>query len=78
MEFEQELDVYRRELPNLIEHEGKFIVVFGESLIGIFSTYQDALTVGYQKCGLKPFLVKKIESVEQVQFFTRDIEPCRT
>jgi len=76
MALEKEIDTYRRELPNLLGSEGKFVVIEGDKIIGTFSSYEDALKIGYEKCGLKPFLVKKIQAVEQVQYFTRDLIPC--
>ncbi len=76
MELEKELETYRRELPNLLGSEGKFVVIDGEQIIGTFSSYEDALKIGYEKCGLKPFLVKKIQAIEQVQYFTRDLISC--
>jgi hypothetical protein len=79
MALEKELDVYARELPNLLAEEGKFAVICGEQVVGTYASYEDALKVGYEKCGLRPFLVKKIQSVEQVQYFSRDLAfPCRT
>lgn len=78
MPLEKELETYNRELPKLIDQEGKFAVIQGNNVIGVFVSYEDALKVAYEKCGLEPFLVKKIQSVEQVQFFSRDLcfEPC--
>jgi hypothetical protein len=80
MALEKEVETLKRELPNLLADEGKYVVVSGDKILGTYSAYEDALKVGYEKCGLKPFLVKKIQSVEQVQFFSRDLcfEPCRT
>ena len=73
MALEKENETYQRELPKLMASEGKFVVISGDSIVGIFGTYEDALNVGYDKCGTNPFLVKKIQSVEQAQFFTRDL-----
>jgi hypothetical protein len=42
-------------------------------IAGIWETYEDALQAGYERFGLKPFLVKKIESIEGIQRFTRDM-----
>ncbi len=80
MALEKELETLKRELPNLLAEEGKYVVVSGDEVLGIYAAYEDALKVGYEKRGLKPFLVKKIQSIEQVQFFTRNLcfEPCRT
>lgn len=79
MALERELEAYKRELPNLLASEGKFVVICGDQVTGIYSSYEDALKIGYEKCGLKPFLVKRIQAVEQVQYFTRDLDfTCRT
>jgi hypothetical protein len=43
-----------------------------------FDTYADAISQGYQRFGLEPFLVKRIESTERVEFVTRPIKPVTT
>ena len=78
MPLEKETQSYERELPNLLQHEGKFVLVQGDRVVDVFGTYEDALKAGYEKFGLTPFLVKQIRAVEQVQYFTRDLTPCRT
>ncbi len=79
MALEKELETFKRELPNLLSQEGKFAVVCEDQIAGVYVSYEDALTVGYEKCGFKPFLVKKIQVVEQVQYFSRDLDfSCRT
>lgn len=50
--FQKELAVYeakKREL--LAEAAGKFIVIRGEELAGIWDTYEDALQAGYEISG---------------------------
>lgn len=79
MALEKELETFNRELPNLLAEEGKYAVIAGDQIMGVYVSYEDALKVGYEKCELKPFLVKKIQAIEQVQFFTRDLVfPCPT
>ncbi len=80
MGLEKELETYKRELPKLLAaHEGEFVVVAGDSIIGIFAAYKDALAAGYEKCELKPFLVKQIQAIEQIQYFSRDLgSSCHT
>jgi hypothetical protein len=78
MALEIELQTYERLKPTLLAEAGKFAVISGEELLGVYSTYDDALKIGYEKCKLIPFLVKKIQAVEPVNFFTRAIETCRT
>ena len=79
MALEKEIETFNRELPNLLGEQGKFVVIHESQVIGVFVSYEDALKMGYEKCGLKPFLVKKIQAVEQVQYFSRDLQfSCRT
>ena len=76
MALERELKTYNDQLTNLLPNEGKFVLVHDSDVVGIYDTYEDALKTGYEKYGLAPFLVKKIQTVEQVQYFTRDL--CHT
>lgn len=78
MALEQELQTYEQHKGSLLADEGKFALVHERDLGGIFDTYEDAIRTGYDKYGLSPFMVKRIEAIEQVQQFTRDIDPCRT
>lgn len=72
-----ELATYQRLLPSLTAgDEGRFALVAGDDLLGVFDTYPDALTAGYGARGLEPFLVKKISSVEVISYFTRDLRPA--
>lgn len=79
MALEKELETYRRLLPTLQVDEGKFALIRGDELIGIFGTYEDALAEGYKTARLEPFLVQQIHASEQVHLITRLLEtPCRT
>ena len=79
MALETEVETYNRELPRLLDQQGRFVVIHGHDVVGTYDSYADALNVGYDKFELNPFLVKKIESVEQAQCFGRDLElPCHT
>jgi hypothetical protein len=77
MALEKEQAVYARELPKLLAQEGKHVLIHGDTVVGVYDTYNDALKVGYEQFGLDPFLVKRIQAVEQVHCFTRDLSPCR-
>ena len=74
--LEREIKTYNEQLPELLQHDGKFVLIHEDSVGGVFDTYGDAIKAGYEKFGLKPFLVKKIQAVEQIQYFTRDVAPC--
>jgi hypothetical protein len=78
MALEKELETLKRELPNLLAQQGQFVVISGDQIIGVYAAYQDALKAGYEKCELKPFLVKKIEAIEQIHYFSRDLVSCPT
>ena len=76
MALEREMETYRKRLPELKrENEGRFVLIQGEQVVDIFTSYEDALKVGYEKLGLDPFLVKKIEAVEQAQLISRFVDP---
>ncbi len=78
MPLERELETYKRELPNLLAEQGKYVLIIGEEVVGTFAAYEDALQKGYEQAGLKPFLVKQIDATEQIHHFTRNLEgECR-
>lgn len=71
--LEQALATYDALLPTLKADEGKFALIAGDQLLGTFVSYEDALQIGYQHCGLSPFLVKRIEFDASMAFFSRDL-----
>ena len=76
MALEHEIKTYQRELNSLLEHQGKYVLIHKDEVNGIYDTYADALKAGYEKYELAPFLIKRIEAVEEIQSFTRAVEPC--
>jgi hypothetical protein len=76
MALERELETYLNRLPELkADHEGRFVLIQGDQVVDVFSSYDDALKAGYEKFGLNPFLVKKIQAVEQALFISRFADP---
>lgn len=74
MALEQELETYQRLLSTtLAAEEGRFALIAGSDLLGVFDSYNDALTAGYKERKLEPFLVKRVATTESVAYFTRDI-----
>jgi hypothetical protein len=74
-----EIETYNREKDRLVaESAGKFALVHGNDVVGVWDTYEDALKEGYERFLLEPFLVKQIRGIEQVQFFTRDLILCQS
>ena len=64
----RELATYERQSPRWrAEHQGRYALVHGD-LVDCFQTYEDALKIGYERFGLRPFLIKEIQVVEQPRF----------
>jgi len=77
MALEQELETFKNNLQTLkAEHEGKYVLIHGDQVIDVFSSYDDAIKAGYGKFGLNPFLVKQIHALEHAQFVSRFVDPC--
>ena len=77
MALEKELETFKSKVQELrAEHEGKFVLIQGDDVVEVFTSYEDAIKAGYSKFGLKPFLVKQINSLEQAQFISRFLDPC--
>jgi hypothetical protein len=78
-DLERELAKYRELLPTLATSEGKFALIYKGELKGVYDSYPDALSAGYELAGLDTFLVKQIAATEYVSYFTRDIvAACHT
>ena len=71
--LQAEMATYNSRLIELIGSVGKFVLIHGTSIEGIYDTYADALRIGYDRFKLEPFLVKQIAPSEQVQFFSREL-----
>ena len=78
MALEKELETYKAQLPVMSANHGKYVVIHGDQVVGIFEAYGDAIKKGPDDFGLKPFLVKQIQVMEQVQFISRLVAPCRS
>jgi hypothetical protein len=63
-----ESQTYRREMPRWLAEgqEGKFVLIKGEEVIGLFEKEEDAMAVGRERYLLGPFLVQQIRSREPV------------
>lgn len=78
MNLDIELKAFEAALPTLLSNTGKFAVVHGAAIDGVFTSYEDALKSAYEKFGLDQFLVKKISPAEQVAYISRvNSAPCQ-
>jgi hypothetical protein len=68
--FAEEWETYRREVGRLLAegNEGRYILIKGTEIIGIWDRQQDALSMGYQKYLLQPFLVHQIQERERLLY----------
>jgi len=59
--LDTERDTYAKHAVEWNElHPGKFAVVKGDSLAGVFDTMDEALAAGARNYGLQPFLVRQL------------------
>jgi hypothetical protein len=65
MALEHESRLYRSMIVDLLGpddvNEGKYVVIRGDDVLWPLDTYEAALEAGYDRHGLTPFLVQKIE-----------------
>ena len=79
MPLQNELATFKANRARLVaESEGKYVVIHGDQIAGAWSSYEDALAEGYNRYKLEPFLVKRVEGVETILSFTRDIPLCQS
>jgi hypothetical protein len=72
--FAIEAATYRnRKAEYLARHEGKFVVVVGEEILGPFDSFGEARWEGYERFGLGPLYVKQVLAEEPVVSTSRDI-----
>ncbi|MCI0461539.1 MAG: hypothetical protein L0Z62_31705 [Gemmataceae bacterium] len=80
-EGDQEWDTFRRELPRLLAegHEGKFALIKGDAIVGIYPTSDEGVRAGYAQFGLNDlFLVQPIRTWERLLRLPWECWPCRT
>ena len=66
--LESEIATYCRELPNLVEQEGKWIVIVGRRIVGIYGCVGEACVAAFNEVGFAPCLMRKIQQTEPVYY----------
>lgn len=64
----QEVATYEARLPELLAHEGRFVLIKGDQVIGFFDSFDAAYREGRRRFGLVPLLAKQIAAVEPVVY----------
>ena len=74
----REWNTYRREISRLLAdgHEGKFVLIKDETIVGLFDTWDEARQAGLQRYLLKPFLVHQVQRREPVLRLRGYSLPC--
>jgi hypothetical protein len=69
-----EIKTYEQHRDTLLgTSEGKFVLIRGNQVGGIFDSKMDAIAAGYQQFGNVPFLVKQIVKIETPQNFVSNL-----
>lgn len=69
-----ELETFQTMLPELLTRAaGKYVLIHGDELVGIFDSWGEASNAGYKSFGLEPVLVKQIVEHEEPVFVSRDV-----
>lgn len=63
--LDAELQTYERNRESLLRSaEGKFALIKGDQIVGVYESKMDAINQGYRQLGHVPFLVKQVLKVE--------------
>ena len=66
MPLETEQRTYDRKLPDLLVHEGRFTLIKGEEVVGIYPSWEAGVRAGYERFGRVPFMVREIRREPEV------------
>jgi hypothetical protein len=75
-----EWNFYRREVGRLLAegNEGRYVLIKGEEIIGIWDTHQEAKAASVQRFLMQPCLIHEIRSREPVLHGPMVFGPCRS
>ncbi len=76
MVHERELATYKRVSPTLLDREGKWVLISGDEVVGVWDTLDEALGAGYERCGMGHFMVKQIQEHEKPGWFPGIVSQC--
>jgi len=61
----RELKAYEAKFENLLaSHEGKYVLLHNDDVLGVFDSQMDAINWGYKELGNVPFLVKQVNRLD--------------
>lgn len=63
--LDTELKTYDQQRDHLLATaEGKFVLIHGAQVVGVYESEMDAISQGYKQFGNVPFLVKEILKID--------------
>ncbi len=72
--LDREWETFQANLPALLEKEaGRYVLIHGDQVAGVWNTNQEALEEGYRRFLLEPFLVQHIVADEKPIFVPREL-----
>lgn len=65
--LDREYETYDRHRARLVaEHDGEFVVIKGDDVIGVWPTVHEALVEAGRRFPFQPVMVRRIASVDEV------------
>ncbi len=63
--LDAELQTYEKNRESLLgSADGKFVLIKGEQVVGVYESEMDAINQGYRQLGHVPFLVKQVLKID--------------
>jgi hypothetical protein len=62
--MDRDVEAYRQVLPQLAQHEGKYVLIKSAEVRALHETYDAAMEAGYAKYGDAEFLVKEVRQAD--------------
>ena len=75
--LEKESKTFDQKLPELLKADiGKYVLIKGDKVIGVFVAVADALSYGYEKYREQPFFVREILPTQEPMNFANNYHFC--
>jgi hypothetical protein len=73
--LEREWETFLKEMPRLLQegHRGKYVLIQGETVHGVWATLDEALAAGYERFGVEAFLAQEINDNPEPRYFSRNL-----
>jgi len=74
--LKKEIIAYRRELPRLLAEGqgGRFVLIKGDDVLGVWETFDDACQAGYDRFGLgEAFLAQPVDAGDLTRPFPSNL-----